>query len=531
MSNSALLQIGISGAIPYNFDGSIFNSWIGTREEKSTGPNYLGILTIGWCYLLSARLVEIHGQGATMRYTTSEAECYNENLPSFSGTHVIDVGEVDENVARWWSAILAQHKGWEGIVKRSPNREFLTPWTVSRTCKTSFAIKQRISSPTFVYTPLSSNRAFEALVEFALLHELGSQLPIALATAMTFPAHKYYGSTVQLPLPSATSGKKSTTPINVIPSTWASLNEELPYYITLCCSPEVMMSALCGSFWELEVPCNLVSSWLHPVLNEVLGGASVTTGYDQEILALMGAIRQPSLSALWIGAIASGLGPKILQKVGEGRPPLDPLAYPWTGCPQSFMDIAGSGPYTCENPEYIPRTDVWRLLHLPSTEEDDLCYTYRPSTPWAPCGATLTRNCALRVTSHLKCPRHEYQYDHWNWELADGAIIQDHGFSRSSLSTIPENTYSISDIKELKIFENKKFDQMASREASLDIFRWFCINGEGLPPENIYQDDWLQEIWEEDESGMEADEAGDQDFQGLVRQSEDQIESWLNKIS
>lgn len=100
MSNSALLQIGISGAIPYNFDGSIFNSWIGTREEKSTGPNYLGILTIGWCYVLSARLVEIHGQGATMRYTTSEAECYNENLPHFSGTHVIDVGEVDENVAR-----------------------------------------------------------------------------------------------------------------------------------------------------------------------------------------------------------------------------------------------------------------------------------------------------------------------------------------------------------------------------------------------------------------------------------------------
>jgi hypothetical protein len=131
----------------------------------------------------------------------------------------------------------------------------------------------------------------------------------------------------------------------------------------------------------------------------------------------------------------------------------------------------------------------------------------------------------------LKCPRHKYQYDHWNWELADGAIIQDHGFSRSSLSTIPENTYAISDIREVKIFEKKEFGQMASREASLDIFRWFCINGEGLPPESIYQDDWLQEIWEEDETGTEADEANDQDFQGFVGQSEDQIESWLNKIS
>ena len=76
-----------------------------------------------------------------MRYTSSEAEYYNENLPHFSETHVIDVGEVDENVARWWPAILARHKGWEGIVKQSPDDEFFTPWTVFRTCGTSFAIK------------------------------------------------------------------------------------------------------------------------------------------------------------------------------------------------------------------------------------------------------------------------------------------------------------------------------------------------------------------------------------------------------
>ncbi|KAJ5910969.1 uncharacterized protein N7473_000272 [Penicillium subrubescens] len=89
-----------------------------------------------------------------------------------------------------------------------------------------------------------------------------------------------------------------------------------PYYITLSCSPEVIISALCGSFWKPDVPCNLVSSWLHPVLNEVLGIASFTMGHDQGILALVGAIRRLGLSALWIGAVASGLGPVVLKNAG-----------------------------------------------------------------------------------------------------------------------------------------------------------------------------------------------------------------------
>ncbi|CEJ53830.1 hypothetical protein PMG11_00171 [Penicillium brasilianum] len=186
-SNQTLLQIGISVAIPYTFDGRVFNSWIGTKDETSTGANYLGILTLGWCYILSARFVEIHGEGASMRYTKSVAECYSEDIPQSSETYIVDVGELDEEVIRWWSAILAQHEGWEGVVDQKGNRKVLTPWTISRTCKKSFGIKQKRPSSAFFDTPLHSDRAFEVLAGFASLHELGSQFPIALAIAMTFP--------------------------------------------------------------------------------------------------------------------------------------------------------------------------------------------------------------------------------------------------------------------------------------------------------------------------------------------------------
>ncbi|KAJ5277324.1 hypothetical protein N7524_003477 [Penicillium chrysogenum] len=72
---------------------------------------------------------------------------------------------------------------------------------------------------------------------------------------------------------------------------------------------------------------------------------------------------------------------------------------------------------------------------------------------------------------------------------------------------------------------------MASREASLDIFRWFFINGEGIPPETIYEDAWLKEIWDEDESDEEADAAGDQESQGLAATSRDRVETWLSSVA
>ncbi|CAG7939345.1 unnamed protein product [Penicillium salamii] len=524
ITNSALLKIGTSSAIPYSFCGTVFSSWIGTTEESRIGPNYLGILTVAWCYILSARLVEIQGEGASMQCTSSETE--GESLYGLQETYNLEVGEADENVTRWWIAILAQHQGWKATVKQTPEGEFLAPWAVSRTCQTRFKIQEKRYLPASVCSPLTSEQAFDALTEFACLHGLGSQLSIALMAAVTFPTPQYYGSTVQLPFPRATGGRLPTAPISL---QWPSLIKELSYYMTLSCSPEVVMSTLCGSFWELEVPCNLVGPWLHPILNEVVSGTSGTVDHDYEILALIGAIRRPNIRALWIGAATSGLGPKIIQKVRRGRPPLDALAFPWTGYPQSFT--AGSGPYTCVNAEYISRPDVWRLLHLPPKEGDDLCYRNRLCTPWAPCGNSKIKDCALRVTSHLRCNRHEYHFHHWNWDPEEGAIVQDYGFSTTPISTIIEYPTDILDIKKPKPFQKKELDQMASREASSDIFRWFFINGEGKPPESIYEDDWLKEIWDQDESGEEADEAVDQKSQGLVATSRDRVEIWLSSVT
>lgn len=50
---------------------------------------------------------------------------------------------------------------------------------------------------------------------------------------------------------------------------------------------------------------------------------------------------------------------------------------------------------------------------------------------------------------------------------------------------------------------HKPLGQKASRGASLDIFRWFAINGEGLPPEYIYGDEWLESLNDTEKSSWE----------------------------
>ena len=526
-----LLQLGTKSAVPYTFNGNAFSHWIST-EDETAGPNYLAVLTLGWCYILSARLVEIQGQNGTMRYTESTAPGYHDSSrETTAGTSAIDIGEADYETISWWSSVLAPGEGWRAVVKQCGDGEFLAPWSMANACNRSFSIiwKRKGAAESVPSTAISSSRAFHILAQFALLHNLGSQFLVALAAAITVPTHNCHGSIIQLPQPTHTGGRCPAAPARSIPQEWIMLHDNLPYFMTLSCNPETIISCLCGSFWEPGTPCNLVSPWLHPILNEIPEEQSIsaTPGLYAEILAIICGIRRPSISALWLGAVTGGLTPIILRRVRRGRPPLDPVAFPWTGSPQSFMDVAGTGPYVGGKlNQEIWRADVWRLLHLPTAEEDELTYNYRPCTPWEPCGKMKISDCALRVASHFNCARHRFYYDHWNWEMEGNQIVQDEGFSTATAPVTFDA--SLFQVQERLQPAQKPFDQEASREASLDIFRWFIINGEGFPLGHIYKDDWLEGIADED-SDSEAEETCDISILSS-KEKHDSLEQWLDTV-
>lgn len=195
--------------------------------------------------------------------------------------------------------------------------------------------------------PPSSSEAFENLFQFALLHNLGNQFLLALTTAITFPTHGTHKTTIQLPLAVLSETHQLVALATSIPPEWRTLENELPFYIALSRNTAVLMSSLCGMFWQPEITCDMVSPWLHPILNEVpfANEFSGTPGFYPELLGIMCTFRQPRISSLWLSAVASGLTSVVIRRIRRGRPPLDPNAFPWTGCPQSFMDVAGTGTY------------------------------------------------------------------------------------------------------------------------------------------------------------------------------------------
>ncbi|KAK1141791.1 hypothetical protein N8T08_008456 [Aspergillus melleus] len=96
--------------------------------------DYLGVLAAGWCYVLSAWLVEVQGDGASMRYTDSRANVGSTTKVENASerTHSIDLGEeasADAKTVRWWSAILAKGDGWNAVVQEGhlDGDAFVTP--------------------------------------------------------------------------------------------------------------------------------------------------------------------------------------------------------------------------------------------------------------------------------------------------------------------------------------------------------------------------------------------------------------------
>ncbi|KAJ5935577.1 hypothetical protein N7466_005124 [Penicillium verhagenii] len=499
---SALL-IGIQSPISCHFTGTCFQKFGVQGGDDRKLPNFTGIISLAWAYILSSRLAELQQQqGAGVSYTSSTAiwqHCDMEDMTAIE----IEIGEVDESTARWWAAILAPRQGWKTLLLKKEDKAYYPPWSLSLDKGPKFKVvwhENRTYTPISTISPLSSEAAMRILAQFCSLHGLYKQLFAALFTALTFPTHKQLEITVELPLPEVTLTQThldqalDTSQVNEL----LSLSKDIPSFMALSCNDSVVMSSLCGSFWEPNIPCSLVSPWLHPILEEIPKAPWICEepGRYYEMIALMCGQRRPRLRALWIGAALSGLVPKVLRYVRSGTPPLDPHGFAWTSSPQSFMDLPGSGPYfykdALEN-NAIRRADAWRLLYLPTPEDDGLYYRSLPFSPWPPVGQTVDKNCALRIRVHESCPRHRLEYTHWTWKLLDGSSLNDQGFLPGEPSYPEEGSFVQLQRKENSQYPNIPISssQDASREASFEIFRWVLANHEGKPPEPVYEHEWI----------------------------------------
>ncbi|KAJ5215757.1 uncharacterized protein N7498_002164 [Penicillium cinerascens] len=322
----AALLMGIQSPIACHLTGKCFEQFRVNGRDSRKPPNLTGILSLAWAYILSSRLVELQPQdGAEVSYTSSTA-CWQHHDVTDRKTEgatsiEIDIGKVDESTARWWAAILAPKQGWRASILKKEGEVYYAPWSLSLDESPDFSVVwQDVGSRNLasaVCYPPSSPAALRLLAQFCSLHDLGKQFLAALSAALTFPTHKQLEVTIELPLPTVTQGQVGQPSERQSINEYLSVSNDLPFFMALSCNHSVVMSSLCGSFWEPDIPCSLVSAWLHPVLEEIPKASRISEkpGRYHEMIALMCGKRRPRLSALWIGAALSGLVPRILDSV------------------------------------------------------------------------------------------------------------------------------------------------------------------------------------------------------------------------
>lgn len=313
----ASVPIGVQRPTSLCFGNDVFSLDMNEKNGQGLQRNMVSVLVLGWLYIFSAEMVERIQEDSTLVYTDSRAE-----LTSSDEVHdAIDVGDVNEDAARWWAAILSPSGGWRATILQKGKDQLISPWSTTTDGEQQVKIQkikvkklQDIIMPSTV--PPSSKQALGFLVNFCLLHGTHSQLFAALAVALTLPTHNSYG--VPATLPSMTAQSYIKPPV-VEDLDAVDLNEQIPYYMALSCNFHVVISSLCGVFWEPSIPCNLVRPWLHPVLNEMHESfISRSSPRYTEALCIICALRRPGLAALWLGAAFSGLSTSQLILSGLG---------------------------------------------------------------------------------------------------------------------------------------------------------------------------------------------------------------------
>lgn len=90
--------------------------------------------------------------------------------------------------------------------------------------------------------------------------------------------------------------------------------------MTLSCNVWGMRALLHSAFFDPEVYCNLLSPWLEPAFETI---DPIIHRGDYETLAIVMGRRQPTLAALWLGAIITRMDRQIFQAVRIGLSAMD----------------------------------------------------------------------------------------------------------------------------------------------------------------------------------------------------------------
>ncbi|KAJ5407725.1 hypothetical protein N7509_001608 [Penicillium cosmopolitanum] len=247
------------------------------RFSSEDRGDYICLFVLGWSYILSVRLIDLHGKDSDDRvsYTGNLAESYvNGNKPESSRV-AIDLNVVTEDHAelRWWIQFLLMAKAGRQYFPK----EYRPLWEfhLRDAC---FILSHNVDLQPHACQPQppSSEEAQNNLFNFARLNGIFyqliiDQLIIGLASVMTLPSCNRWGNHPKyLPMPrKPTKSCESDITEALYHDNLPSLSE-IPNFMALSAFPVTIGPGLANSLWEQDISCNLVSEWLNPVFKDII---------------------------------------------------------------------------------------------------------------------------------------------------------------------------------------------------------------------------------------------------------------------
>ncbi|OBR11665.1 hypothetical protein CH63R_03961 [Colletotrichum higginsianum IMI 349063] len=481
---------------------------------------------------------------------------------------MVEVGDVDQDAARWWAAVLSTEtgttgtlNGWRASIRNDKGALLCSPWSIAVSCNTPFVVVSAEQQPTpscatarttstrmtkttmtttttttpSLYTPAPYRMAIRYLSEYCRLHAISRQSEAALAAALMIPIAKLDGARIELPSPKP---RRDGAPAAAAAAAAAASSQDgqayLPWdeevgekehsqppdrLLTLSCHPRGAKALLSSIFFQPDIDCNLCGAWLQGFF------ASLDSEAAQEPqLRLWTFVRRdPGLAFLWLGAFITGAEARCVQDARSGWWKTDLSSAAWTGTHVSFIQGTVTKPPPAAAAD-ISRADECRLMYLAHGPT----HAVPPLFPFAPFGRTALQDADLDVRQHTQCPAlHRLVYAGFVWDCQgggqnvkqgaggdgdadDAALIR---VKTSELSRVAEVDDTIAvDYSGLDREDGDEISEMVTR----NIFCWLRgDDGYPVAERALRQHEWINDVDSDDDDDDDGPGQGREDSRSL----------------
>ncbi|OAQ71020.1 immunoglobulin variable region used by the ITC63B heavy chain [Pochonia chlamydosporia 170] len=491
-SNSATTIVFVSDSHP----------GIGAADYLNTKSNHVPVLTLAWAYILSARWAELipGAHGPTYNNTDQLNGGSTSRGPEGNDAPiVVDVGDVDGDAARWWTAVLSTGAGWTASIRNNKGFPLYAPWAVRIQPHPTFLISANTRPPsrTTDFRPASFSTALHYLSEYCALHDVADQSQAALAAALLIPVAKLDGRSIKLPIPRLQPKSPNRQQRKQATSAWGGELRQLDRLLTLSCNSRAMKSLLNSVFFDPDVDCNVCGAWLQ--------GSFAFLDSDKASdphLRLRTLIsRDPALGFLWLGAFITGADARCLREARAGWWKVDLSAAAWTGTHVSF--IQGFVAKAASVPQQISRADECRLMYL-SHERD---HAIPPLFPFAPFGCTALEDTDLDVRRHVLCSAsHGLVYGGFTWNCDSDGSLDEKGNEVLPATLRHKAGDSAQWNSAAVIYDDVDMEDDVSEMITRNVFTWLRgCDGFPVAEREIRKHEWIEDLESDDDSPIEGD--------------------------